>query len=66
MTKFNVPEMSCGHCTSAIEKEIKAADKGAEVSCDLDDRTVAVQSNLGNDALLAVIKEAGYEASIVG
>ena len=64
MTKFNVPEMSCGHCTSAIEKEIKGADQGAEVSCNLDEHTVAVQSSLGNDALLAAIKEAGFEATI--
>ncbi len=65
MNKFNVPEMSCGHCTSAIEKEIKAADPTAEISCDLTDRTVSVQSSLANDALLIAIKEAGYEAQAV-
>lgn len=65
MSKFSVPEMSCGHCTSAIEKEIKAADPAAEIICDLTDRTVNVQSNLASDALLAAIKEAGYEAQSV-
>jgi copper chaperone len=63
MTKFNVPEMSCGHCTSTIEKSIKGADQKAQVSCDVGERTVAVESSLGTDALLAVIKEAGYEAT---
>jgi copper chaperone len=63
MTKFNVPKMSCGHCTSAIQKEIKAADQGAEVTCDLTDRTVAVESGLSAEALLAAIKSAGYEAT---
>ncbi|WP_114283889.1 heavy-metal-associated domain-containing protein [Candidatus Halocynthiibacter alkanivorans] len=63
MTKFNVPKMSCGHCTATIQKEIKAADQSAEVSCDLTDRTVAVESSLGADTLLSVIKAAGYEAT---
>lgn len=65
MTNFTVPEMSCGHCTAAIEKEIKGADQSADVSCDLSDRSVAVQSTLGNDAILAAIKEAGYEATVI-
>jgi copper chaperone len=64
MTKYSVPEMSCGHCTAAIEKEIKSADKAAEIACDLDDRSVAVQSTLGSAAILAAIKDAGYEASV--
>ena len=65
MTKFTVPEMSCGHCTAAIEKEIKGADQAAEVICDLSDHSVAVQSSLGTDAILAVIKEAGYDAALI-
>ena len=65
MSKFNVPEMSCGHCTSAIEKEIKNADQGAQITCDLDDRTVSVTSSLDDAALLHAIKEAGYDAQAV-
>jgi len=52
MTKFNAPDMSCGHCTTAIEKEIKGADQAADASCDLSERSVAVQSTLGADAIL--------------
>ena len=63
MTKFSVPEMSCGHCTSAIEKEIANNDPTAKFSFDLDDRTVEVTSALDTNALLAAIKEAGYEAT---
>ncbi len=64
MTTFKVPEMSCGHCTAAIEKEIKSADQSAEINCDLSERSVAVQSGLGNDAILAAIEKAGYEATV--
>lgn len=63
--KFNVPEMSCGHCTGAIEKAIKAADAAASVTCDLPSRTIAVDSALSGDKLAEVIKAAGYDSSPV-
>ena len=61
MMKFSVPDMSCGHCTAAIEKQIRAADPAARVECSLDDRTVTVESALGAEALAAAIREAGYD-----
>ncbi|MBW6506294.1 MAG: heavy-metal-associated domain-containing protein [Rhodobacteraceae bacterium] len=64
MTRFEVPEMSCGHCTAAITKAIGAADAGASVACDLATHTVTVASAaLSNEALIAVIKGAGYAAA---
>ncbi len=63
MTRFSVPDMSCGHCTAAIEKAIAAIDPAAKVSCDLDARTVDVDSSLNQQALSGAIREAGYEAT---
>ncbi|WP_322987849.1 heavy-metal-associated domain-containing protein [Hoeflea sp.] len=60
MTRFNVPDMSCEHCTSAIEKAIKAADPDAMVECDLTALSVGVDSKLADEALIAAINEAGY------
>jgi copper chaperone len=60
--KFSVPEMSCGHCTAAIEKSVKAADPAAQIVCDLNSREVSVESALTTEALLGAIKEAGYDA----
>ncbi|MDG1430591.1 MAG: heavy-metal-associated domain-containing protein [Paracoccaceae bacterium] len=62
--KFNVPDMSCGHCTSAIDKAIKSSDKGAAITCDLSDRTVSVESTLSAAELTSTLKDAGYESSI--
>ena len=61
--KLNVPEMSCGHCTSAIEKAVKAADSGASVNCDLETHTVAIQSSLAADAIAQILKDTGYEST---
>ncbi|SFC99271.1 heavy-metal-associated domain-containing protein [Tropicimonas isoalkanivorans] len=63
MTQFSVPEMSCGHCTAAIEKAVKAVDADAKVDCDLKDRTVRIDSALPPEALKSAIAEAGYAAA---
>lgn len=60
---FNVPKMSCGHCTSAIENGIKAKDPSAVVATDLDLRLVTVQSSLATGDVQQAIADAGYEAS---
>ncbi len=59
--KFSVPDMSCGHCTAAIEKSIIAVDSGAKVRCDLSDHSVEVSSTLPQDAIGSAIREAGYQ-----
>ncbi|SFE03742.1 heavy-metal-associated domain-containing protein [Roseivivax sediminis] len=59
--KFSVPDMSCGHCTAAIEKELKAKAPGATVSCDLGSRIVEVMG-AEPDQVQAAIRDAGYDA----
>lgn len=62
MITFSVPDMSCGHCTAAIERAIKAADPDAKVSCDLAGHKVEIVSALDQGALSAAIRDAGYRA----
>jgi copper chaperone len=61
--KFTVPDMSCGHCTNAIEKAIKAADAGADVHCDLGTHTVSVSGGLSANQLGDILRAAGYDNS---
>ena len=63
--KFSVPNMSCGHCTAAIESAVKTADPHAAVECDLTTRQVRINSALPGDQLEAAIKDAGYDADPV-
>ena len=64
MTTFNVPDMSCGHCTASITKAIAAVDAGAKVACDLGTRTVTVADATASEAaLIASMKAAGYAAA---
>ena len=61
--KFHVPEMSCNHCTAAIDKAITAADAGAKVKADLDSKIVEIASTLDAASLRAVLEKAGYPAT---
>ena len=64
MTKLKVPEMSCGHCKAAVEKAVASVDAQARVDVDLENRTVQVETSAANDALIAALKEEGYEATV--
>ena len=63
MTKLNVPDMTCGHCKAAVEKAVAGVDAFAKVAVDLDTRTVEIDSNADLAAILAALKEEGYEAT---
>lgn len=66
MTTFNVPDMSCGHCTAAIEKAVTGADAGASLAFDLETHTVTVDSTLDDAALAGILEQEGYPATPVG
>lgn len=61
--KFHVPDMSCGHCTAAVDKAIKAIDPDATVDTDLTSKTVTIASAKDAAALQAALQDAGYPAT---
>ena len=61
--KFHVPDMSCGHCTAAIDKALKAIDPEAKVDTDLPSKTVTIGSAKDPASIRAALKEAGYPAT---
>lgn len=64
MSKFNVPDMSCGHCKAAIEKAIDAVDGDAVLSFDLDARTVDISSRLNDAELADILNKEGYPSTM--
>ncbi|MDX1619391.1 MAG: heavy-metal-associated domain-containing protein [Nitriliruptorales bacterium] len=64
MTKtYNVPGMTCGHCEAAIKSEVGDVAGVESVDVDLETKLVTVNGEADNDAILAAIDEAGYEAT---
>lgn len=61
MLTFQVNDMTCGHCASAITRAVKAVDPVARVDIDLKAHRVHVESTAADPAEVAeAIQEAGY------
>lgn len=63
MHHLNIPEMTCGHCVSAVEKAVKSVDPNAEVAVNLEAKTASIDSQAASEAFVAAIEDAGYKAS---
>jgi copper chaperone len=67
MIAFEVQDMSCGHCVSAITQAVKDADQGAEVQIDLATHRVQIEpAAASREALARAIKDAGYTPVAIG
>jgi copper chaperone len=61
---YSVPDISCGHCRMAIEREVSTVAGVAAVEVDLNTKTVTVSGEpLDEAAIVAAIDEAGYEVA---
>lgn len=60
---YTVSGMTCGHCVSAVEREVSTIPKVTGVRVDLDRGEVQVTSAEAIDLALiaAAVSEAGYE-----
>lgn len=61
--KFNVPDMSCGHCKASVVAAITAIDPQAKVEVDLSLKTVTVASNVPPVDLIAALAGKGFKAT---
>jgi copper chaperone CopZ len=61
---LSVPGMSCGHCESAVRREVASVAGVSAVDVDLDTKSVTVTgSHLDEAAIVAAIDEAGYDVA---
>ena len=58
--QLEVPDMTCGHCVSAITRSVQDIDPNATVQIDLPIKAVRVHSSLASEQVIAAIEEAGY------
>ena len=61
--KFNVPDMTCGHCVATVTRAVKALDPAAEVKADLAGKTVTVQTSVPAVAVARALDAAGYPST---
>ena len=61
---FNIPNISCGHCTAAIQKELTALDGISSVEGSPEAKTVTVEwgDPASEDSIRAMLQEINYPA----
>ena len=60
---FQVPDMTCQGCVSAITAAVRAADPAGAVQADVPSKQVRVASSLPREAIAAVLRDAGFTPS---
>lgn len=64
MLKLKVPDMTCGHCISTVEKAVKAVDATAVVKTDLGTKIITVETSAAPEAISKAIDGAGYPNTV--
>ncbi len=62
MFQFTIPGMTCGGCARRVTNAILSVDPAAQIITDPPSRDVKVTTKANEQALLAVLSEAGYPA----
>ncbi|HTN98820.1 MAG TPA: heavy-metal-associated domain-containing protein [Nordella sp.] len=65
MYRFNVPDMTCGHCAGVVRRAVKLVDGQAEVTVDLGRKLVEIRSGATQQSLGEAIRKAGYDNSVL-
>jgi copper chaperone len=60
MIELHIPAMSCGHCVRAITEAVHAVDPAAQVSTDIPQHLVRVETQLSTEAVVQQLTQAGY------
>ena len=68
MTKetFSIPNISCGHCTTAIQNELTDLEGVTRVDGQIEAKTVTVEwdTPVTRDQILDALKEINYPAKV--
>lgn len=70
ITTIMVPGMTCGHCVSAVTKELEAVENVEDVSVELrkgaeSEVTIVSDNPLDQAALTEAVDEAGYDVTSI-
>ncbi len=58
---FNVEGMVCGKCTARIESTLSKIEGVSTITCDLEQKTITVQTSLSKDEMIENIEDMGFD-----
>ncbi len=62
--KLTITGMTCGHCVAHAKKSLEAVPGVSKVEVSLEPGSATIEGDVDTAALLAAVKDAGYEAVI--
>ncbi|WP_233803230.1 heavy-metal-associated domain-containing protein [Paraburkholderia sp. HP33-1] len=62
--EFEVKDMSCGGCASAITRAVTNVDPAARIDVDISSKIVKIDSVLPPERLAAAIEAAGFHPAV--
>ena len=62
---FSIPNISCGHCTSAIERELKELEGVKDAQGNIQEKNVTVEweAPATQEKILSTLREINYPAA---
>ena len=60
MLELQLPDMTCGHCASAVTQTCKLVDPAAKVEVELESRRVRIASSEDRKDFEEALMDAGY------
>jgi len=60
MVTFRIPDMTCGHCASAIARAVASVASQARLDVSIPDKLVRITGDAAQAELAEAIREAGY------
>jgi copper chaperone len=60
MPRFDIPDMTCGHCVKKVTEAVRSVDPAAQVQADLATHSIDIVSTAEATSLSAAIAAAGY------
>ena len=63
-TILKISGMTCGHCVAAVQKALQQVRGVEQADVSLDPQQAVVTGNADPDALMAAVREEGYEVTV--
>lgn len=63
MSRFHIPDMSCGHCRAKVEKTVHALDPEARITFDMPAQRITLETRADTVAVQTALAGAGYPAT---
>ena len=60
MIQFQLPDMTCGHCSKTVTNTVQQVEPGVQVDIDLERHVATIHSNGDRAAFAKALTEAGY------